>query len=92
MRACPGCGQTPIPVVELQPRPVPEVGQVLFAATVPDDALDPDTAQDLVEAVHAVAEGAAPGRNTVVLLGPGMSLDMLPDDQLAALGLQRRQA
>jgi hypothetical protein len=64
----------------------------MFVATVPEDHLDPDpagTAEAVIGACHEVAEGAAPGRNTVVLLAPGMSLDMLTDDQLAQVGLQR---
>jgi hypothetical protein len=84
-RNCPGCGMRSVPVVELQPRPVPEHGRVLFIATLDTGELE----AELAEAVQAFAEAAAPGRATVVLLSPGDSLDMLTDDQLAGVGLQR---
>lgn len=89
---CPGCGQASIPrpvVVELSPRPVPTEGRVLFVLTLPDsDPADGDVGE-LYEAACAVAEAAAPGRADVVILDAGVTLDMLPDDQLAAAGLQR---
>lgn len=85
-RNCPGCGMSTIPVVELQPRPVPEHGKVLFVATLdPGDGLP----EDIQAAVAAFAEQVAPGRNDWVVLQPGDSLAMLSDDQLADAGLQR---
>jgi hypothetical protein len=86
VKTCPGCGMPSIPVVELHPRPVPAEGRVLFVATLEAAGI---LDEDLAEAVHSIADTAAPGRATVVILSPGDSLDMVGDDDLAAVGLQR---
>lgn len=77
------------PLVDVTPRPIPVEGNVLFVLALPGAIDDEDTARSVVIAAHQVAEDLAPGRAGVVVLEPGVSLDMLTDDELAHVGLTR---
>jgi hypothetical protein len=77
------------PLVDVTPRPIPAEGHVLFVLALPAEIDDEDTARSVVVAAHQVAEDLAPGRAGVVVLEPGVTLDMLTDDELATVGLTR---
>ncbi len=90
MSNCPGCGQHVTPTIQLTPRPVPTEGEVLFVLALPSaDRASDDDIEVTADTARALAEEAAPGRAHVVLLGDGVTLDMLTDVQLAAAGLRR---
>ena len=90
-----GCAHSRNDVLELPAEPpvqvvlVPPDGHVLWLVHLPEEAMTAQAADDLLEALHAEAERAAPGRSTVVALGAGAALELLSDGQLAAAGLQR---
>jgi hypothetical protein len=89
-QSCPGCGMATRPLVDVVPRPIPATGNVLFVLALPHELDDEDVAEGMVLTAHELASDLAPGRAGVIALEPGVTLDMLTDDELASVGLQRR--
>lgn len=73
----------------MQAVPIPQTGHVLFVLSVPDEALADDAAEGLVADVYRIASELAPDRAHVAVMTGGLTLDVLTDEQLEPLGLQR---
>lgn len=68
---------------------IPETGQVLFVVHVDEEQLADDGGEAVVADLYRLAEQLAPGRAQVAVMTSGLTLEVLTDEQLAPLGLQR---
>lgn len=68
---------------------IPETGRVLFVLHVSDEALAYDAGETEVADIWRIAQQLAPDRCHVAVMTSGLTLDVLTDDQLEPLGLQR---
>lgn len=68
---------------------IPETGRVLFVIHVDDEQLAEDGGEAVVADVWRLAQEAAGDRAHVAVLTSGLTLDVLTDEDLKPLGLQR---
>lgn len=68
---------------------IPETGPVLFVIHVDDEQLAEDGGEAVVADVWRLAQEAAGDRAHVAVLTSGLTLDVLTDEDLKPLGLQR---